>query len=275
MQNLIRFILKYHFILLFVLIQSLSLTLMFQHNYYQKSLAVNTVRNIKGYINGRIFSFREYLKLRELNEKLLNENYQLRNQLMNSYLSVVAEPFSEFDSVYSKQYSYIAAKIVSNSVNKQLNYITIDKGGIHGVEPEMGIVSSEGIVGIVKGVSNHYSTVIPVININLRISARIKDSGYFGSLFWDGKNPVRASLVDIPHHAKMNTGDKVITSGYSAIFPEGIKIGTITGYEIYGGNFYNATVELSTDFRNLSHVYVIKNHFREEQIELENTIQHD
>lgn len=270
MHNLIRFILKHHFILLFIMIQTLSLTLMFQHNIFHKSVAVNTVRSIKGAVNKRIFNLKEYMKLREINEKLINENRQLRNQLMNTFFSVNADPVTEFDSVYKQQYRYISAKIAANSTNKQHNYITIDKGSVHGVEAEMGVVSTEGIVGIVTGVSEHFSTVIPVLNINLRISAKIEDSGYFGSLFWNGRNPGKASLVDIPHHAELNEGDNVVTSGYSAIFPEGIKIGTITEYKIEGGNFYNATVDLSTDFQNLSHVYVIVNYLREEQSELEN-----
>ena len=270
MHNLIRFILKHHFILLFVIIQTFSLTLMFQHNNFHKSVAVNAVRSVKGAVNKRIFNFKEYMKLREINEKLIYENSKLRNQLMNSFFQVKADTVIEFDSVYKKQYRYISAKIADNSTNKQHNYITIDKGKIHGVETEMGVVSTDGIVGIVTGVSDHFSTVMPILNINLRISAKIEESGFFGSLFWNGRDPGKASLIDIPHHAELNEGDNIVTSGYSAIFPEGIRIGTITGYEIEGGNFYNATVELSTDFQNLSHVYVIVNYLREEQSELEN-----
>ncbi len=275
MRNLFRFITRHHFVFLFVLIQLISLTLLFQHNNYHRTVIANTTRSIKGVLNTRIYTLREYLSLRETNKELLEENTRLRNQLIDSYKTTEVPVEKEFDSAYNKQYEYIPAKVVNNSTNKQHNFITINKGRIHGIEKEMGVVSSNGVVGIITGISQNFSTIIPVLNINLRLSAKIEESGYFGSLFWEGKDSRRVSLIDIPHHAEVSRDNQVVTSGYSAIFPAGIKIGTIEDYKITGGNFYKATVELSTNFQNLSYVYVIRNHFQQEQIELENTERYD
>ncbi len=276
MRNLIRFILNNHFIILFIVFETISLLLVFQRNNYQQAVAFNLSRNISGYVNSKIFSFRQYLDLYETNRALLKENERLRNSLLSSYkLKIPAAGDVEFDSAWDQQYNFISARIIANSVNKQNNFISIDKGRVHGVKPDMGVISGEGIVGIVTGVSDNFSTVIPLINIDLRISSRLKNTGYFGSLYWDGKDPETAILEDIPHHVTINPGDSVVTSGFSAIFPEGIMIGTVTGFDIEGGNFYNITVDLATDFRRLNYAYVIEDKFREELIELEKASGYD
>ena len=270
MQNLIRFIQNNHFFILFIFFEIVALTLVFQNNNYQRTLAFNISRNISGYIDSRIFSFRQYLYLSETNQALAEENTRLRNSLISSYKQrTAADRNVEFDSAWVQQYNFIPAKVISNSVNKQNNFISIDKGSIHGVEPDMAVISHDGIVGIITGVSGHFSTIIPLLNIDLRISSKIKNTGYFGSLHWNGNDPRIALLHELPHHVTMNAGDTIITSGYSAIFPEGIMIGTISDYEIRGGNFYTAVVDLSTDFNKLNQVYVIENLLREELLELE------
>ncbi len=270
MRNLLRFILNNHFFILFIFFEIVALTLVFQNNYYQKALVFNFSRNISGYVDSRIFSFRQYIYLNETNKALAEENIRLRNDLMSSYkLSIRPAKSVEFDSAWLRQYSFIPARVISNSVNKQNNFISIDKGALHGIEPDMAVISPDGVVGIVTGVSNHFSTIIPVLNNDLRISSRLKNTGYFGSLHWDGKDPRSALLHELPHHVTINTGDTVVTSGFSAIFPEGIMVGTISEFEIRGGNFYTAVIELSTDFRKLTHVYVIENIFREELLELQ------
>ncbi len=276
MRNLIRFILKYNFIILFIVFETIALLLVFQRNNYQQAFAFNLSRNIGGYVNSRIFSLRHYLELHETNRALLKENERLRNSLLSSYkLKIPAAAEVEFDSAWVQQYNFISAKVIANSVNKQNNFMSIDKGRIHGVKPDMGVISGEGVVGIVAGVSDNFSTIIPVLNIDLRISSSLKNTGYFGSLYWDGKDPKTAIMEDIPHHVTLNPGDSVVTSGYSAIFPEGIMIGTVTDYDFEGGNFYTITVNLATDFRKLNYAYVIENRFREELIELENVSGHD
>ncbi len=276
MRNLLRFILNNHFLIVFIIFEIIAFSLVFQHNNYQKAIAFNLTRNIGGYINSKIFSFRQYLYLHETNRALLKENRRLRNSLLSSYkLRIPAAAGVEFDSAWLQQYNFIPARVISNSVNKQNNFISIDKGSVHGVEPDMAVISGEGAVGIVTGVSDNFSTIISLLNIDLRISSKLKETGYFGSLHWAGKDTESAILYDIPHHVDLNRGDTIVTSGFSAIFPEGIMIGTIDDFDIYGSNFYTVTVRLSTDFRKLNHVYVIQDFLREELLNLENTAGYD
>jgi len=276
MRNLIRFILNNHFIILFIVFETVALLLVFQRNNYQQAVAFNLSRNISGYVNSKIFSFRQYMDLHEANRALLEENKRLRNSHLSSYkLKIPAAAGVEFDSAWDQQYNFISARVIANSVNKQNNFISIDKGYVHGVKPDMGVISGNGVAGIVAGVSDNFSTVISVLNIDLRISSRLKNTGYFGSLHWNGKEPETAILQDIPHHVTLNPGDSVITSGFSAIFPEGIMIGTVTGFDFEGGNFHNITVNLATDFRKLNYIYVIEDRFREELLELEKASGYD
>lgn len=276
MRNLIRFILNHHFFILFLIFEFVALFLVFQNNNYQNAFAFNISRKVSGIINSNIFAFRQYLYLEEANKALQEENTRLRNSLLSSYKLKTAAPVNlEFDAAWVQQYNFIPASVLSNSVNKQNNFLSINKGTAHGVGTDMAAISGNGVVGIVTGVSDNFSTIIPVLNIDLRISAKLKNSGYFGSLHWDGRDPVKATLVEIPHHVELSRGDSVVTSGYSAIFPEGIMIGTIDGFEIVGGNFYTISVILSTDFRKLNHVYVIEDRFRNELHDLERVTGYD
>ncbi|TVR71640.1 MAG: rod shape-determining protein MreC [Marinilabiliales bacterium] len=276
MRNLIRFILNNHFALLFILLEATALVLVFQNNNYQNTVAFNVSRNISGFINTRIHTLTQYLSLQEANQALHEENRMLRNELLSSYR--IATPLPEEagpTGEWERRYNYIPANVIANSVNKQYNYISLDRGALHGIEPEMAVISGSGVAGIVTGVSDNFSTVLPLLNSDLRISSKLKNTGYFGSLFWDGTDPEKATLTDIPHHVILNRGDSVVTSGFSAIFPEGIMVGTITDFEIYGGNFWAVTVRLSTDFRKLNHVYVIQDLLREELLELEEASEYD
>jgi rod shape-determining protein MreC len=276
MRNLIRFILNNHFFLLFILFEAVALFLVFQNNNYQRAFAFNMTRNISGKISSNIFSLRQYLYLSETNMALLEENSKLRNSLLSSYKLRIADPGNvEFDSAWTRQYNFMPARVIKNSVNKQYNFINIDKGFAHGIGPDMAVISGTGVVGIVTGVSEHFSTIIPVLNIDLRLSSKLKNTNYFGSLHWDGKDPGMAILNEIPHHVILNEGDTIVTSGFSAIFPEGIMVGTIDEFGIEGGNFYTVKVQLSTDFRNLNYVYVIEDLFRDELLELESTVAYD
>jgi rod shape-determining protein MreC len=276
MRNLIRFILNYHFFLLFILFEAVALFLVFQNNNYQKAFAFNLTRNISGKISSNIFSLRQYLYLSETNLALLEENRELRNDLLSSYKLRTADPENvEFDSAWTRQYNFMPARVIKNSVNKQYNFINIDKGYAHGIGPDMAVISGSGVVGIVTGVSENFSTIIPVLNTDLRLSSKLKNTNYFGSLHWDGKDPGTAIVNEIPHHVSLNEGDTIVTSGFSAIFPEGIMVGIIDEFWIEGGNFYSIKVKLSTDFRKLNYVYVIENLFREELLELESTVAYD
>ncbi len=275
MQNLIRFLIRYHFSLLFILIEALSIFLLIQNNNYQKTKFVGFTRNIKGSFYQQSVKINNYFHLKEENEKLAKENVQLKN-FIEKNLETRADSFKTVsDSVYNQQYRYIRADIINNSINKQHNYITIDKGSMDGIEREMGVISPNGIVGIISGVSKHFATAISVLNSELKISAQLKNSGHFGSLSWSGRDYRFVQLKDIPLHADINTGDTIVTSGYSAIFPEGIMIGFVEDYEERSGRFLEIEVKLSNDFKKLSNVYVVKNLLKEEQQFIEKTNQYD
>lgn len=276
MRNLIRFILNNNFFILFLLFEIVAVFLVVQNNNYQKAFAFNFTRNVSGYIDSNVFSFNKYLNLLEINEALVEENTLLRNSLLSSFKQKVADgENAEFDSVWTQYYNFIPARVIRNSVNKQNNFINLNKGSLHGIHPDMAVISGTGAVGIVTGVSEHFSTVIPLLNIDLRLSSKLKGTNYFGSLHWDGSEPGSAVLNEIPHHVVMNHGDTIVTSGFSAIFPEGILVGTIDEFDIEDGNFYTIRVNLSTNFRKLNYVYVIENLFKEELLELESNTAYD
>ena len=181
------------------------------------------------------------------------------------------------DSLKHQQYSFIMAKVINNSITRRNNYLTLDKGSLLGVKPEMGVVTSQGVVGIVKNVSEHFCTVMSVLHKDTRIGARFKNNNYFGSLAWEGTDPKTAVLKDIAKHVIFKTGDTVVTTSYSAVFPENILIGTVQSSEIKPGeNFYNIQIKLSTNFSNLTYVYVVNNIFKSEQREMESeTVKND
>lgn len=253
--------------LVFLLFETFALFLFFQHNTFQRSKLAAFSRNISGVYHKKTNSVIQYLSLKKANDELIKENEQLKNLLVK-YLQVATVTSPKYAHP-DTQYTYTYCKVVNNSTNKQYNYITLNKGSMHNIKPEMAVISNNGIVGIVKGVSEKYTTVLSVLNRKFKTSAKIKKNGYYGSLEWQGHNYKQAVLKEIPHHVDISVGDTIITSGYSAIFPEGILIGFASDFELVEGNFYQIKVNLSTDFKNLSYVYVIENKLKDDQLEIE------
>ena len=177
--------------------------------------------------------------------------------------------FSETDSVHGQQYSHTSGEVVENSINKQKNFFTINKGRLQGISTDMAVASFNSVAGVVVGCSDNYSVAMSLLNLDFRLSVRIKSSGYFGSLSWDGRNYRYAVLGEIPQHISVSVGDTIETTGYSAIFPEGMMVGTVSEYEKRGGDFYRISVALITDFKKLHFVDVIGNLKKGEKVELE------
>ncbi len=273
MRNLFKFIIRYHVTVLFIILESISFSITIQNNFYQRSSFLNSTAEISGNIYRVYSSVIEYFNIIHENDKLALENTALRKLLKSNYIDYNPKIQHTNDLLYKQKYDYINAKVINNSVFRQANYITLNKGKHQGIKPDMGVINSQGIVGIIKDVSPNFSIVIPAININAHISAKIKKSDYFGTLSWNGLDYRYALLNEIPFHIKIAKGDTVVTSGYSSIFPEGIMIGVIKNFNFNEGNdFYNIDVTLSTDFMNLNHVNVICNLLKDEQKELENSI---
>jgi rod shape-determining protein MreC len=275
MRNLINFIVKYYFVFFFVIFESLSIFLLVQNNHFQKAKFVNFTRAITASAYQRISTLENYFALKKSNEELENENIRLLNSLRASYFSNKIDSYSIFDTLYQKQYNYNLAEVINNSTNKQYNFLTINKGRKQNIKPDMTVVCSSGVVGVVANVSDNFATVISVLNRKLMISAKFKKSGYYGSLSWDGIDDETAELNEITQDVKMKLGDTLVTSGYSSMFPAGIMIGYIKSFEIKGGSFYTVKVRLSTNFRSIHFVNVVENLMKEEQNTLEKSEKND
>ena len=276
MRNLLIFLWKRNLFFLFLLLEVISFTLFIENSYYQKAAFINSSSSISGSIYQIQNNIAEYFSLKVVNTTLANENAHLRSLSTDNYLKINNTVFTKNDTTYKLQYQYVSAKVINNSTNKRNNYLTLNIGKNQGITKDMGVISSRGIVGIVKDVSDNFSSVISVLHKDSKISAKIKKYGDVGSVLWNGYNYRRASLIDIPTHVPITRGDTIITSGFSSVFPEGIVIGKIIDHRIESGNsFYTITIEFSENFNNLSYVYVIKNFFKNEQNELEKKTQNE
>lgn len=275
MRSLLNFLLRIHFLLLFILIEVLSISLLLNNNYFHKAKFVNFTRELSGKLYEKSASFKQYISLAEENKRLQEENTRLLNIIESTYKSDEIFFRSVNDTILNQRYKYTSAKIVNNTVNKKHNFITLNKGSLQGIRPEMAVISNGSIVGVVKGVSKNYSTVISLLNLDLKVSAKVKKNEYFGSLSWEGRGYQRAVLKEIPLHADIHVGDTIVTSGFSSIYPEGIMIGYVKSFEEKGGSFYEIDVNLSTDFKNLSNVNVVGNLMQTEILKLEEQTRED
>src|SRR6056297_802455 len=269
MKSLLNFLLRIHFLLLFILIEIFSISLLVNNNYYQRSRMVNFTRELSGRYHQKLAGLKEYFSLLEINQQLVEENNRLLNIIESTYRSEELFFRNVNDTVYNQRYFYTPARVVNNSVNKMHNFITLNKGKEQGIKPDMAVVSNGSVVGVVKGVSENFATVISLLNLDFKISAKVKKNGYFGSLSWDGKDYHTAILNEIPLRADVQVGDSIITSGFAAIYPEGILIGYIDKFEEKGGSFYTIYVRLSTDFKQLNYVNIIGNLTQTEKLEIE------
>lgn len=275
MRQLFSFLLKYHFFILFLVLEFFSFLFIAKSTYYQKTRICNSIFQFTGGIYQTFNSTTDYLHLRENNRILAEENARLRAQIEESYVKLTNKEIIVNDTIYKQQFSYVDAKIISNSLGKRNNYLILNKGFVHGVRNNMAVISSNGVVGIVNNVTANFSSVMSLLHSETKISAKIKKNNATGSVIWEGGSFKKGKLVDIPQHIKFQIGDTVITSGFSLDFPEGIKIGTISEYSLNpGDNFYNITINFLTDFNKIDYVYIIKNLFKDEQIKLKET-QHE
>lgn len=264
MKNLVAFLLKYHHWFLFLLLEVLSAVLLFRYNSYQGSVWFSTANYVVGKVYQADAAVRSFFSLTRVNEELTLRNFYLErqvDQLRRLYGDITRDTtvLERQELQFLSQYHLIPAKVVSNTIDRADNLVTIDKGKADGVERDMGVACGNGIVGVVYMSSEHFAVVIPVLNTSSsRISCSIRGRGYFGYLRWYGGDPSVAYLEDVPRHARFKRGDWVETSGYSAIFPHGVLVGKIeTIYNSADGLSYKLKVRLSTDFACLRDVCVI------------------
>lgn len=270
MRNLIRFLSNNSFLFLFLFLLFVSFVLLVQNNNYQNSKFFNSSNFLIGNLYSTVNNVNDYFNLKEVNIELAKQNSRLQTRQINAFSKVFGNNVSINDTTYSQKYVYTSAKAINNSTNKRENYITIDKGALNGIKAGMGVVSAKGVIGTVKNVSQNFCSVMSVLHEKNAVSTKIKKSGYIGSLVWELGNYRIAQLKDIPNHVELTKGDTIITSGYSAVFPEGVIVGRVKSFDLpEGNNFYNIDIELSVDYKNLSHVYVVKSLMKEEQEKLE------
>jgi len=275
-RNLISFLIRHSSWFVFLLYVFISLFLLFQNNPYQQYVYLTSANSASASIYKVVSGVTSYFNLQSINNDLQERNallemevINLKRQLDDCKIRMIADSISLPDSV-AQSYEYYFAGVINNSVSRPMNYITIDKGSSDGIEPEMGVVDQNGVVGIVSVVSKHAARVISLLNPNMKLSCKVKGSDYFGSLYWDGVSPHFAVLEEMPRHVVYQKGDTIVTSGYSAVFPEGLIVGVIeSGMKTNDDNFIALRVRLSTDFTRLSTVRAIKSKLSDELKEIE------
>ena len=265
MRNLLAFLAKYNHWFVFILLEVISFALLFRYNSFQGSVFFSSANAVAG----KIYEYRSdvttFFSMSQNNKRLTERNLMLEQEVktLSQYIarnngdSLVLD---KYQKQMLKDFRLIPAKVISSSLDKEDNLITLDKGKADGIHEDMGVAYGMGIVGVVYMASDHYSIVIPVINKNSNISVTIKKRGYFGFLHWKGGPADIAYIDDVPRHAKFALGDYVITNGYSSIFPPGIMVGKILHvFNSSDGLSYRVQLRLATDFGNLRHVCVIDN----------------
>lgn len=270
MRNLLNFLAKFNHLIVFIILESIALYMLGTANSYHNTRIVRGIRGLTGNFERRVSNVRSYFNLRTISQSLARENAMLRTSLDRLKGDEGQVFFSVTDTVLSQRYTYTSAEVVNNSVNRQKNFFTINKGRLQGITPDMAVIAGNSAAGIIVGCSDNYSVAMSLLNIDFRLSARFRSNNYFGSLSWDGRNERYAVLSEIPQHVTFGIGDTIETTGYSAVFPEGIFLGTVSDFEKTGGDFFTIRILLASDFRQLRHVTVIGSLMKEEKLKLEN-----
>jgi rod shape-determining protein MreC len=255
-----------------LILEIFSLSLVVSYNNYQKAKFLTSSNGISGYFFENFNGVFQVFDLKKANTELAEENAQLRTALQhyqlrttnNSRQSYLSErnPLITMtrDSLNKIVYFFTTARVINNSINQRHNFLTLNKGRIQGVKPDMGVVSAGRVVGLVTNVGDNYCTVISLLNERWKLSAKIKRNDFFGSLSWNGRDYRKVQLNEIPYHVPVQNGDTVVTTGFSSSFPEGLEIGIVSDFTLgSGSNFYKIDVNLAVDFKSIVQVALVEN----------------
>ena len=280
MQQIIDFIFRKKDVVVYFILLFFSIILTLNSNYFHKSKIILLANNISNFTTERFILFYDFFDLKKTNKKLIAENLNLKNKLE----SIKNKPF--IDSISNANFSYQDAKIISNNLSSFKNNLVINKGNKDGLKKEMGVISKNGVVGIITNTTKNYSYLMSILNIDSKINAKIKRTNHFGTLQWNGFDTSYIKLTDIPETANINVGDSIVTGGMSLIFPENINIGVISKIDKFKNtstnkknnrsveidsreNYFDIEIKLHTDMNTLKHVYVIESLNKKEFIEIQ------
>lgn len=275
MRNLLLLFLRNGGFITFLLLEIFCMFLVIRYNRTQRDVYINSSNLLSASIYKWQNSATKFLTLSAVTDSLINENARLLSIINNQQFS---EPITIDSSTSTtiatldtiNPYTFTPAEVVNNSTNRNNNTLTLNKGYLHDIKQRQAVISDKGIVGFTRFVNKNFTTVMSILNRQLRISAAVQRNNHIGSLAWRGNDPTRMKLEDVPNHADLMIGDTIITSGYSSKFPRGITIGQIDTFWISSGNgFYDIEVKLSNDLNNLQYVYIIENALAKEKEKLE------
>ncbi len=275
MRNIFLFIRRYFNFLFFLVMQIVALYFLFRYNSFHEAAFMGAANELTGRIGSRYSNIEYYVQLKQVNESLAAQNEQLLNalpsnfELADSSERVVSDTI-RYDTAGARKYIWRNARVVNNSVSLQNNYLTIHRGEKQGVRKDMGVISPNGIVGIVVNTSENFAVVMTILNRQSAVSARLARSGEIGKVQWDGETPEFITMINIPKTARVQKGDTVVTSGYSLSFPPGAMIGTVQEVtEDPSNGFYSLKLTPSTNFYTLEYVTAVENLQKDEQKKLE------
>ncbi len=270
MRSFFLFLIRNHVFFIFLLLELAALWLVFSNNRYQKSAFIHSANVVTGDVLNTYGDLTRYFYLKQENDSLLAENARLLAMMPDATMVDSAGSVAVLDSSGTMLYSYQPAQVINNTYTFPNNYITINKGSNHGIEKDMGVITSSGIVGIVKEVSPDFSVIISVLHGSFHTRVAVQKNNEQGRLVWDGKDSRVVKVVDVSEPGKLEVGDSIVTTRFSMAFPDGYPVGVLDSYgKVTGSNFYTLKVRLSTDFSRLRYVYVIDYLLKEQQMELE------
>ena len=276
MGFLLRLFSKNGLFVFFIFLQLIAMVLIFSRNSMQQSWIAGQTAAFNSWVSGYIDEGASYLKLKQINEQLVAQNKSLMKQVYGNNASLKPQFRKVHDTIGGGQiYTFVDGEIVFNSINRKDNYFTINRGKRDGVMPKMGVMAPNGIAGIVINTTDSYALVQSILRLNkIKINAALKKSGYFGTLTWRGEDSRIMHLSDVPKYVPLQIGDTIVTDGKSAIFPQGIMVGKVAGYEVDSKTgFWDISVELSEKMGNLSKIYVVKNLKKAEVSKISDTLQ--
>jgi rod shape-determining protein MreC len=278
MKNLLNFIYRNNFFFVFLVLEFICVFILIRNNGYQGSSLLNSSNAISANIYAVQANTKEYLLLKDENERLAEQNNYLLNRLKLGYAALPLKTYTHHDTLYRQDYEFMSGKVINSSVTKRNNYLTLNIGSKLGVTRDMAVISSNGIIGIVKDVSPNFSSAMSILHKDVRVYCQLKKDGVYGPLIWDGSDYRYSNLINIPTYSKIQKGDTVITSSLSGIFPEGLMVGFVESYERrQNESFYTVKVRLSADFKKVNHISVVRYNKKAERdsLELKSQVQSD